>query len=114
MLKDIADKEERAKLSRMGMEGEPVTLQLSSENLLQVKADVRFDEDVLEAQSFLEEQFPADFPKDVDPQARKGPPPPTAEEIEKQKQQEFLRYAERVTEEATASRDRILDAMAEE
>lgn len=49
MLKDIADKEETAKLRRMGMEGEPVTLQLSAENLLQVGADLRFDEDILEA-----------------------------------------------------------------
>jgi hypothetical protein len=34
VLKEIADKEETAKLRRMGMEGEPVTLQLSAENLL--------------------------------------------------------------------------------
>lgn len=54
VVKQIAEKEERAKLSRMGMEGEPVTLQLSSENLLQVGANLHFDADALEAQAFLE------------------------------------------------------------
>ena len=34
VLKEIVDKEETVKLRRMGMEGEPVTLQLSAENLL--------------------------------------------------------------------------------
>ena len=54
VLREIAAKKEQAALARMGMEGEPVTLQLSSENLLQLGADIKFDADVLEAQAYLE------------------------------------------------------------
>jgi len=103
VLTDIAEKEERRKLGRMGMEGEPVTLQLSSENLLQLGDSVRFDEDALEAQSYLESQFPDEFPKDF--VKDNGPTGPSQEELEKQKQKEFLKFAEKVTEDATESRD---------
>lgn len=113
MLRAIKDKEETAKLRRMGMEGEPVTLQLKSENLLQLDSTVKFDEDILEAQDWLETQFPGDFPKDPVPKGP-TPPPPTAEELEQQKQKEFLRFAEKVTEEATESRDRVVREIEEE
>lgn len=103
---DIADKEERRKLARMGMDGEPVALQLSSENLLQLQASVQFDADALEAQDYLESQFPDDFPQDKAPTKTAAPPSP--EEIEKKKHQDFVKFAEQVTEAATESRDRVV------
>ena len=91
VIKEIADKQEAAKLARMGMDGEAVTLQLGSENLVQVGADMKFDEDALEAQAFLEKQFPADYPKERAP--KPAPAPPSEEEAEQTKQKELLQYA---------------------
>lgn len=68
------DKEEQIKLSRMGMEGEPVALQLKDRvrlqkkaplqvTLLQVSSDLHeIDENAAIAQAYLEQQFPDDFP----------------------------------------------------
>lgn len=103
VLTDIAEKEEHNKLSRMGTEGEPVTLQLSSENLLQLGGSVRFDADALEAQDYLESQFPDEFPGE--PAKDQGPTGPSQAELDQKKQKEFLKYAEKVTEAATESRD---------
>lgn len=87
----------------MGMEDEPVTLQLSADNLIQLDSNLHFDADALEAQSYLESQFPDEFPQDPVPAKKEAAPSP--QEVEKQKQREFLKYAEQVTEAATESRD---------
>lgn len=95
----------------MGMEGEAVTLQLGSENLVQVGADMHFDADALEAQAYLERQFPGDYPKEQVP--KKAPTPPSEEEVEQKKQKELLQYAKQVSEAATESRDQVVQAIAE-
>lgn len=84
IVNEIAEKEERRKLAKMGMEGEPVTLQLSTENLIQLDSNLHFDADALEAQSYLESQFPDDFPQDPIPAKRM--PATSPEEVEKKKQ----------------------------
>ena len=107
----IAEKEERGKLARMGMEGEPVALQLSAENMVQLGSSLRFDADALEAQSYLESQFPDEFPQDPVPE--KPATGPLPEEVRKKEEKEFLRYAEKVTEAATESRDRVVEEINE-
>lgn len=72
VLQEITEKKEKAALAKMGMEGEPVTLQLSSENLLQIGADIKFDADALEAQAYLESRFPDEYPRE---QAKQQAPP---------------------------------------
>lgn len=54
----------------------------------------------------MESQFPDEFPKDKAPSM--APATPSPEEIEKKKQQEFLKFAEHVTEAATESRDKVV------
>lgn len=67
---------------------------------------MHFDADALTAQSYLESQFPEEFPQDPVPEKPATGPPP--EEAQKQEEKEFLRYAEKVTEAATESRDRVV------
>ena len=106
VLQGIAAKKEAAALAKMGMEGEPVTLQLSSENLLQIGADIKFDADALEAQAYLEQQFPDEYPREQVKQ--QAPPQPSEAEIEEKQRQEALQYAEEVTAAATESRDQVV------
>lgn len=49
---------------------------------------MHFDADALEAQAYLETQFPDDFPQER--KAKKAPTPPTPEEIEQKKRKEVL------------------------
>lgn len=80
-------------------------------NLVQLDADIKDhplpDENAQLAMDYLAQQFPEEYPHDTKP----TPPPakgPTPEEKEVSDKQAMLAYAQRVTEEATESRDQVV------
>ena len=84
-------------------------------NLLQLQADVHDhdlpDENAQLAMEYLSQQFHEEYPWDtVKPSPPKGP---LTEETVAGDKQALLAYAQRVTEEATTSRDQVVDTIAE-
>lgn len=86
-------------------------------NLVQLDSDIKDDHNLPDenaqlAMDYLAQQFPDEYPHDTKP---KAPPVkvPTPEEKEADEKKALLAYAQQVTEEATESRDQVVNEMAE-
>lgn len=106
---NLVQTKEEGGLNQYNAKKQHALSQLSAESLLQVGAEMKFDDNALIAQALLETSFPEDFPPEKT--LMKGPAPPSPEEVEKKNQKELLKYAEQVTESATESRDKVVAAI---